>query len=47
MLSKYSDNANVAAEHQGPAEMLSQLGDTSSPQCMGSKSVTTGRHLVS
>ena len=36
-----SDNANIAAEHQEPAEVLPQLGDTSTPQIMGSKSVTT------
>ena len=33
-----SDNANIAAEHQEPAEVL---GDTSTPQFAGSKIVTT------
>ena len=30
-----SDNANIAAEHQEPAEELSQLGDTSNPPVYG------------
>ena len=34
-----SYNVNNAAEHQEPSEVLSQLGDTSTPQIMGSKSV--------
>ena len=28
VLSEYSDNVNVGAEHQEPAEVLSQLDDT-------------------
>ena len=35
-----SDNANIVAEHQGPAEVLSQFGDTSTPQFTESESVT-------
>ena len=31
----HSDNANIAAEHQEPAEVLSQLGDTSNPPVYG------------
>ena len=31
----HSDNANIAAEHQEPAEVLSQLGDTSNPPFYG------------
>ena len=27
----HSQNANIAAEHQEPVEVLSQLGDTSNP----------------
>ena len=30
-----SNNANIAAEHQEPAEVLSQLGDTSNPPVYG------------
>ena len=30
-----SDNANIAAEHQEPAEVLSQLGNTSNPPVYG------------
>ena len=32
---------NIAAEHQEPAEVLSQLGNTSTPQISGSKSVAS------
>ena len=35
------DNVNIAAEHQEPAEVLSQLGSTSTPQILGSKSVVS------
>ena len=35
-----SDNANIVAEHQGPAEVLSKFGDTSNPQFIESESVT-------
>ena len=31
----HSDNANIAAEHQEPAEVLSQSGDTSNPPVYG------------
>ena len=31
----HSDNANIAAEHQEPAEVLSQLGDMSNPPVYG------------
>ena len=30
-----SDNVNIAAEHQEPAEVLSQLGNTSNPPVYG------------
>ena len=36
-----SDNVNIAAEHQEPVEVLSQLGNTSTPQISGSKSVAS------
>ena len=36
-----SDNVNIVAEHQEPAEVLSQLGNTSTPQISGSKSVAS------
>ena len=36
-----SDKVNIAAEHQEPAEVLSQLGNTSTPQISGSKSVAS------
>ena len=36
-----SDNVNIAAEYQEPAEVLSQLGNTSTPQISGSKSVAS------
>ena len=36
-----SNNVSIAVEHQEPAEVLSQLGDTSAPQFTVSKSVTT------
>ena len=32
-----SDNVNIAAEHQEPAEVLFQLGNTNTPQILGSK----------
>ena len=32
---------NIAAEHQEPAEVLSQLGNTSTPQISGSESVAS------
>ena len=35
------DNVNIAAEHQEPAEVLSRLGNTSTPQISGSKSVAS------
>ena len=31
----HSDNENIAAEHQEPAEVLSQIGDTSNPPVYG------------
>ena len=36
-----SDNVKIAAEHQEPVEVLSQLGNTSTPQISGSKSVAS------
>ena len=36
-----SDNVNIAAEHQEPAEVFSQLGNMSAPQISGSKSVAS------
>ena len=36
-----SDNVNIAAEHQKTAEVLSQLGDMSTPQFTGSKIVAS------
>ena len=36
-----SNNANIIAEHQEPAEVLSQLGDTNNPQFTRSKRATT------
>ena len=36
-----SDNGNIAVEHQEPAEVLSHLGDTSTPQITGSKIVAS------
>ena len=36
-----SDNTNIAAKHQEPAEVLSQLGNTSTPQFTGCKSVAS------
>ena len=35
------DNLNIAAKHQEPVEVLSQLDDTSTPQFMGSKHVAS------
>ena len=35
-----SDNASITADHQEPAEVLSQLGDTSTPWFMWSLSIT-------
>ena len=34
-----SNNVNIAGEHQEPVEVLSQLGNTFTPQIPGSKSV--------
>ena len=36
-----SGNGNIAVEHQEPAEVLSHLGDTSTPQITGSKIVAS------
>ena len=41
-----SDNVNIAAEHQEPAEVLSQLGNTGTPQISGSKSVQNMSHYT-
>ena len=36
-----SDNVNIAAEHQEPAEVLSQLGNTSTPKLTENKGVAS------
>ena len=36
-----SNNVNITVEHQEPAEVLSQLGNLSTPQILGSKSVAS------